>query len=60
VLERLPVDHFFANRKSDHSDAAYLRNLCFTRQRDSSWSTVNATFDPQTICNRAFFRFRVP
>ena len=27
---------------------------------DSTWSTVNATFDPQTIFNRAFFRFSVP
>ena len=27
---------------------------------DSTWSTVNATFDLQTICNRAFFRFSVP
>jgi ubiquitin len=27
---------------------------------DSNWSTVNATFDPQTVFDRAFFRFSVP
>ncbi len=27
---------------------------------DSNWSTVNATFDPQTIFDRAFFRFSAP